>query len=346
MINKRVRFVVLRHSHHSPHSGYSRVSEYGAKQYEGDIFKARPLPRSIIRNRIMWKFANGVIAYDRTSMAAELKVAWHLLKEKGYIYHILYGENTYHYLGLLNNFRQNRLVATFHQPPSVIREGIKVDWHIRQLSAVVCVGQSQRPFFANFLDEDKIFFVPLGVDTEYFTPPTSLTERDADLCLFVGEHLRDLPTLRGVIELVAFQRPETKFVAITRPRAFERIGTHPNLTLLSGIPEAQLRDLYRSASLLIMPLKDATANNAIVEAMACGLPMVLTDIGSSRDYVNSESAVFVPPYDSQKMAEEVLNLLGDSHRRQKMSEQARQQALNFSWPRVVNQLRNVYEAVV
>jgi glycosyltransferase involved in cell wall biosynthesis len=289
--------------------------------------------------------ANGTPGYDRASMAAELKVAQHMLRERRYIYHFLYGETTYHYVGFLNNIRQNRLVATFHQPPSGIRQAVQVDWHLRQLSAVVCVGRTQQGFFAEICDRDRIFFVPLGVDTEYFTPPTSFGSRNPNICVFVGENYRDFPTLRGVIELVAYQRPHTQFVAVTSPRSFEYIGSHPNLTLRSGISESELRDLYRSAALMLLPLKDATANNAILESMACGLPIVVSEVGAIRDYVSPKCAILIPPFDSRGMAESVLHLLDDPLERQRMSEQSREQALRFSWPKVIQQLQAVYEAV-
>lgn len=344
--NYHVRFVVLRHNHHSPHSGYSRVAEYGMLQYNSKSIKVNPLPRSIVRNRLMWWMANGVKAYDRTSMAAEIKTAWHMFREQKCIYHLLYGENTYHYLGFLNNFRQNRLVATFHQPPTIIPEGVQIDWHIRQLSGVVCVGRNQKSFFEKLLAPERIFFVPLGVDTEYFVPPAPSKHRDPNLCLFVGDHLRDFPTLRGVIELVAFQRPETKFVVLTRPHRFELIGTHPNLTLLSGISEPEMLKLYQTASLLVIPLKDATANNAILEGLACGLPIVVTDVGATVDYVNSECAVLTKLQDSRGMADEILGLLDSPRQRQIMAQQAREHALTFSWPKVVGQLQTVYETVI
>lgn len=346
MTDQRVRFVVFRYGHHSPHSGYSRLAEYGVTQYKGEIIKVeRPLPRSIIRERMLWRLAKGTPGYNRAAMAAELKVAWHMLKERGYIYHFLYGETTYHYTGFLNNIKQNRLVATFHLPPVGIRKAVQIDWHLRQLSAVICVGRNQQEFFADIFDRDKIFFVPLGVDTQYYTPPASFETRNPDLCLIVGENYRDFPTLRGVIELVAYQRPKTQFVSVSSPRSHELIGRHPNLTVRSGIPEPELLDLYCSAALLVMPLHDATANNAILESMACGLPLVVSDVGAIRDYVSPDCAVLIPPYDSRGMAEAVLNLLDDSPGRQKMSEKARAQALNFSWLKAVEQLRSVYEAV-
>lgn len=346
MFDQHVRFVVFRYSHHSPHSGYSRLAEYGLTRYKGEVIAVdKPLSRRIIRERMLWRIAGGTPGYDRAAMATELKVGWHMLKDPGYVYHFLYGETTYHYVGCLNNLRQNRVIATFHLPPSGIRKAVQIDWHLRQLSAVICVGRTQQEVFADILKPDRIFFVPLGVDTQYYTPPASFETRNPDLCLVVGDNYRDYPTLRGVIELVAFQRPNTQFVVITSPRRFELIGSHPNLTLRSGIPEPEFLELYRSATLMIMPLHDTTANNAVLEGMACGLPLVVSDVGSIRDYVSPDGAVLVPPYDSQGMAEAVLELLDDPVKRQKMSQRAREQALKFSWPTVVEQLHSVYTAV-
>jgi hypothetical protein len=91
MFNPLVRFVVYRYSHHSPHSGYSRLAQYGAAQYKAEVIPvSKPLPRSIIRERILRRLAKGTPGYDRAAMAAELKVAWRMFWERGYIYIIFF----------------------------------------------------------------------------------------------------------------------------------------------------------------------------------------------------------------------------------------------------------------
>ena len=346
MLEHPIRYVVFRYGHHSPHSGYSKLPEFGLNHYDGEVIPvSKPLPRSIIRERLLWRLAKGTPGYDRASMAAELKVAVKILQEKEYIYHFLYGEKTYHYTGLLNNIRNNRIIATFHLPPVGIRQAVQIEWHIRQLSAVICLGTNQQEYFEDILEPEKIFFVPLGLDTEYFTPPPSFDSRDPNLCLFVGENYRDFPTFRGVLELVAYKFPEIQFVAVLPSRSFELIGKHPNLELRSGIPESDLLKLYRTASVMVMPVKEAVANNAVLESMACGLPLVVTDVGAIRDYVTLDSAVLVKPYDSRGMAEAVIELLSNPDERQRLSKQSREQALKFSWPNVVQQLKSVYHKV-
>lgn len=342
----KVRFVVYRYSHHSPHSGYSRIAEYGEKYISGEVLRfTKPVTRRIVRERILWRLAHGTPAYDRLSMAAEFGVARRIVLERGYLYHFLYGEKTYHYSGWLNGVRGNRIIATFHLPPAKLCNAVQIDWHIRQLSAVICVGNNQREFFDGLIDPERVFFVPLGVDTEYYQPPDSFETRDANICLIVGDNYRDYPTLRGVIELVSYLRPETRFVAVMSDKSVDLIGEHPNFEIRSGIPESELLSLYQKATIMLMPLKDATANNAILESMSCGLPLVVSDVGAIRDYVTPEGAALIPLNDSRGMAEVVLSLLDDPAQREKMALRAREQALKFSWLNVIEQMKVVYAEI-
>lgn len=327
-------------AHHASHSGYDQLNQFAT-----EVIVAKPFSKKIVRHKIMYLLANGVISYDWTSLALETKSASHMLRNRNGIYHILYGERTYHYLGFLNGWRNNHIVATFHQPCNILKDTIQVDWHIRKLSAVICVGRNQYDYFAQIIGDEKVSFIPHGVDTKYYSPPENHDRRQSQLCLFVGDWLRDFPTLRGVIELVSFQRPDVQFIAVTPKKNLTLLGIHPNLTILSNIPDSALLDLYRSATMLVLPCLDATANNALLEAMACGLPVVTTDIGGVRDYANEESAILVPPQDSLSMANAVLTLLDDVGMRRILSTTARQEALKFSWPQIYKQLQTVYQSL-
>ncbi len=340
-----IRFIVYRGRHHAARSGYARVAEFGPQVFPGSlVLRGKPFPRWLIPNRLMWRIADGVIPYDRESLASELLIARQMLKDRGAIFHLLYGEHTFHYISRLNNFRQNRVVVTFHHPPSTLRNNVQVDWHIRKAAGIVVVGTSQIDYFSALVGRERVFFAPLGVDLEYYTPPL-FEERSSTLCLFVGRHLRDLPSLRGVIELVSVKRPDVEFVAVVGQEGAEYLGVHPNLKIMHNISEQALLELYRKAAVMVMPLLDATANNTLLEGMACGAPTLVTDVGSTCDYVNEQCAVLTPLYDSRKMAQELLELLDDPGRRQQLSERGRQHMLQFSWLEVVRKLGPIYQAI-
>ena len=96
---------------------------------------------------------------------------------------------------------------------------------------------------------------------------------------------------------------------------------------------------------MVMPITEATANNAILESMACGLPLVVSDVGAVRDYVCPTSTALTPPSDARAMADRVIDLLENEAERGRMACEARNHVLAFAWPNIVRQLAAVYEAV-
>lgn len=328
--------------HHAKHSGYDQW-----ERYLGQSFARKPIPSLLLPNRIFWLMTYNTTGYDRTGVALELFAACHMATHRNNIYHILEGETCYKFLGALNGWRGHRVVVTFHKPPHAFGEMIRTTKALKQLAAVIVVGSNQIPLFTDFLPRERIFFVPHPIDTAFFIPPPDFTQREEHLCLFVGSHLRDFATLRTVIEDTYIVAPHLRFVVVAHPDDFgEFKGVVGNLTIYSDITEAELLKLYQKASLLIQPLQDTTANNAILEAMACGLPMVITDIGAARDYVTEDCACFVPAFNSAAMITAILHLINTPKKRQSMSIAARVRALTLDWHVVAKQMNNVYRQIL
>jgi glycosyltransferase involved in cell wall biosynthesis len=160
--------------------------------------------------------------------------------------------------------------------------------------------------------------------------------------LFVGQWLRDFATLEAVVRTVQRAAPLTRFRLLLPSDAADRWRGRAGVDVLTGVDDATLRRCYREATLLLMPLRDCTANNAILEAMACGLPIVATDVGGVRDYVDECCALLTAPEDADGMAEAVLALLGDVTRREVMGRAARARSEAFAWPRVADRLLAIY----
>jgi glycosyltransferase involved in cell wall biosynthesis len=115
----------------------------------------------------------------------------------------------------------------------------------------------------------------------------------------------------------------------------------PGLRLESGISSAELLDAYRRADVFLHPVSDATGNSALMEALACGVPVVTTDAGGVPDYVDGSCAV-LRPADPARLADAVVGLLGDERERGAMAEAARERALRFDWPHVAWSLLQIY----
>jgi glycosyltransferase involved in cell wall biosynthesis len=162
--------------------------------------------------------------------------------------------------------------------------------------------------------------------------------------LTVGWWLRDLTTLDAVHNLLHRRHGQDIELAVVTRQAASR-PWHPAARVLEGISEQELIALYRRAAFLLLPLTGASANNALLEAFACGTPAVVTDIGGIRHYAGEgPAAVLVPPGDAVAAADGADMLLAElgtaDHTVRRAAARAR--AESFAWPRVADDVRSVY----
>jgi glycosyltransferase involved in cell wall biosynthesis len=119
-----------------------------------------------------------------------------------------------------------------------------------------------------------------------------------------------------------------------------------NVRRHSGISDRALIDLYRHADALFLPVTDATANNAVLEALACGTPAISTRIGGIPDYLDEASGWLLPPGDAGAAFDCVKRLVLNRGEARSKRAGARAKAESFSWDTVAAQIVAGYERLL
>jgi len=340
-----VNMIVKRHGNHASVSGYDRISDY----IPSCVFrKPRELTlaqRSLTRVLRRWSGGKGSQWYGRQDFLSEMAVAKQWLKRSGQIFHFVYGENSYRYTGQLKRLRANHIVATYHAPPKRFREVVSDRRHMQYLDAAIIVSRVLHDCLAEEIGPERVHFIPHGVDTDFFVPSLHAAGHSAFKCLFVGTHLRDFELLAEVARHFHQSGDDLTLEVISHKGASRFFAGLENVTLRYRISDEALRSAYQEADLLVMPMKDATANNSLLEAMACGLPMVVTDLPGVRDYVDKRCASLIESGNARAFVEAVKGLRKNGAIREAHAIQARKQAVHFSFEKVSAMTEAMYRSV-
>jgi phosphatidylinositol alpha-mannosyltransferase len=104
--------------------------------------------------------------------------------------------------------------------------------------------------------------------------------------------------------------------------------------------------VYGSADLYLCPTTKASFGITLLEAMACGTPMAVSDITGFRELVDGGAeAVLVPKGAATAWARAVVDLIGDPAKRAAMSAAGRVKAERFAWPHIAQRVLDVYNRV-
>jgi len=337
-----INIIARRMRHHAKASGYDRLTDY----LDGDIIY--PITEWRFHQRAIARVGNYFIRhsgsrwYHRDSFLCELGAARKWLHGRGQIFHFLYGENLYRYLGNMKSLGiRNAIVCTYHTPAEKFNQIITDKKPIKRLDAVITVSSIQQEMFTDFIAPGRVHFIPHGIDVEFFRPPENSIRGDVCKCLCVGSHLRDFDALASAAK--ALQGKNIEFTVVTSAAHHGKFAGLDNVKLLSGIDDNQLLSIYQSSDIFVMPVTDCTANNALLEAMACGLPIIATDLVGIRDYISEESAILTRKGDARSLADAIEYLYSNKARRQGMASASRDHALNFGWEKIAAQVMDIYE---
>ena len=147
-------------------------------------------------------------------------------------------------------------------------------------------------------------FIPHGIDTDQFRPSEDTNTQDQRLrLLIVGEHMRDWATMHAMADFCAARRLPVEFDAVIPGYARAHFTGCANVRLHTGVPEGTLIALYQRADALLLPVTGATANNSLLEALACGTPAITTNVGGMTDYVDDASGWLFPPGETALVGE-------------------------------------------
>jgi len=219
-------------------------------------------------------------------------------------------------------------------------------WFYGQLDTVYVNSEEYRQsWIRHGLNPERLKILPRGLDTELFHPARRepaffekfgahngevrllyvgriSREKDLDLLAAAYRRLRD-EGLRIQLFVVG-HGPYSEAFANSLPEAFFTGYLRGN----------ELATAYASADIFVFPSTTDTFGNVILEAQACGLPVVVSDSGGPKELVEDKTnGLITKSHDAEDFAHAIRALVTDSALRERMGKSARNSVIDRSWPR-------------
>lgn len=254
------------------------------------------------------------------------------------------------------------LIFSSHGPDILNLSGVFWDkirrFVIKQANLVTVISPL---FIKNLIDlyppvKDKIFSISMGIDANlFFFQPHRNNNKEPKL-LFVGRLspvkgvnylIRALPGVlekfsKVRLEIIGYGAQEKELKALVKNLSLEN-----KITFIGPVPNRELPKYYQHSFCYILPSIVEGLPVAIMEAMACGCPVIATSVGGVRDLIeNNVTGLLISPKSVDEISQSVIRLLSDKILRENIIQNARKKIEeNYEWNIIASKFEKLYDKV-
>jgi len=224
---------------------------------------------------------------------------------------------------------------------------------LARASSLVVPSGFLREVFSDFGVSARV--IPNIIDLDTFRPGES--SPGEGLTLVVTRNLEAIYGLDTAIRAVALARERVPGIRLkiagSGPLLAElreladSLGLGDAVTFMGRLERAEVVALYRDGDAMLNPARVDNMPNSVLEALACGLPVISTNVGGVPFIVeDGRTALLVDPDDAAAMAGAILALWDDRALRAGLSERGRTEVARYGWDRVKPQWLDLYRQMV
>ena len=240
------------------------------------------------------------------------------------------------------------------------REDRIVRDNLQKIDVVGSISSSVRVDIDSMNPVARVVDIPNGVSWDEFqTGPSNLLremlelDKQAVLVLSLGRNHIKKGYEAGIraFAKVAPRYPNAVYAIVGRDTSalaplVSELGMDKQIRLVDQVPMSDVPHVLHSADIFFNPSLVEGFAQVNAQALACGLPLVLTDAPGNRDAGDYGGAVIAKTGDVESMADAMEELIRDESARRRLANKAHQASRRFSWKTIAEQYLEVFESLI
>jgi len=226
-------------------------------------------------------------------------------------------------------------------------------WTLKAADYVTSFTERERQQIVRLgISEARTCVMPNGVDSGFFHPKH--TTRIPGSVLWAGRFVPEkcVDQLIQAAALVIKKRTDACFKLVgygPELRNLEKLattlGVNKNVEFTGPATKRELLELYNTSSVFVLPSLSEGFPNTVLEAMACGTPVIVTS-GIGLEEVVATAGLYVPPREPVQLSDMILKILDNEEIAHELGHRARQRAEIYDWRGIVEQTNALYERII
>jgi len=242
--------------------------------------------------------------------------------------------------------------ARFKLDYKILGPVFKVIW--KKAAALVAPSEGLKDRALKFLPSVEIDVIPNGVDLERFNPAETDNKSDTLRLLTVGRLsvTKRVEILIDAVEILHREGCEVRSKIVgggQMQQKLKQIISDKNLAniieLTGRIDAEDMPQVYRQSDIFISASMQEGMSNAMLEAMASGLPLITTRCEGAEELI-ADNGLVVENANAEEIAKAVRKLADDRRTYKRMALAARTQAQKFTWNEVASQYIELYHKIL
>ncbi|OPX94110.1 MAG: Glycogen synthase [Syntrophorhabdus sp. PtaB.Bin027] len=245
--------------------------------------------------------------------------------------------------------------SDIYRPSRRVR--ITIPTILQNADAIIALTENMRIELKKFYDKE-IYVIPNGIDLDKYSDVVINFEKEPGEknILFVGSMypVKGVQYLIMAMKTVHDRMPMIRLILVGDGEESERLaalsiklGIQEYVQFVGKVPHEKVLTFMQNADVFVLPSLSEGLPNVLLEAMACGLPIVATNVGGIPDIItNGVNGFLVGVKDTEDIANKILILLQDDLARKKISDNNKQIVKKYTWNNVIVELEKIYELAI
>ncbi len=219
---------------------------------------------------------------------------------------------------------------------------------------LLCPSKSLNSEFANRGMKKPLMVLPNSIDTDFFKPDYDKAVKNSIVYMGRVSYEKNIDQVIRAVSLLVDKIPDIKLTIVgdgpekgRLEEIADDLGIRNHIAFVGFKKGEELVEVLQRNQIFVTASKSENMPLSVLEAMACGLPIVAADsLGMPEIVRDGENGYLFEPDNINDIAEKIQQILSDEKLRKEFAKSSREIALEYSVERFVNSLEEVYSNVI